>query len=228
MSTFTGSPAVSGDDWTITPSTTSIDTAGLLLCGRDLGTIHEFGVRIPSLPVMPAGESTVQSGCKLTLTANATGSNTTTRVRIYGVLATAPVAPTTYAQVVALARTVAFVDWEVPAVTANQTYDTPELSTIFQELIDDGCFSASASCILLFTNNGSDLFSDRAFKSKDSASGAPVLTLVFGPDGKLCIGQVTVKPALCSEIATVSPALCTESVAVSPALTANVKVNQCR
>lgn len=84
---------------------------------------------------------------------DATGSP---QMRIYGVDADNPAAPTSAGEYTGLTTTTAYVDWNV-AISDPQ--DTPELKTIIQELVDSYTISGDA-LMLLVKDNGSPTGSD--------------------------------------------------------------------
>jgi len=84
-------------------------------------------------------------------------SNTKVNLRLWANKAAAPTAPTNVATFWGKVKTTASVDWDdIPAWTAGNEYDSPELKELIQELIDEyGAYVAGAMQIIIW-NNGSD------------------------------------------------------------------------
>ena len=179
---MTYSPGASADDWTADSSATAFSSTGALKMGRDFPSgNYAPGVRFLSLPLLRLGIETITGVCKVTFKASGNfPEDGICAMRIYGQLASNPVNPTSYAQAVALTKTTAFVNWIVPGLTSGTDYDTPDLASIFQEMMTAGFFNvAGNACTLLFAfGDDIELFSLREFGSMDVGT-APILTLPF-------------------------------------------------
>jgi hypothetical protein len=173
---FTGSPLVTGDDFYALHSLTALGTGGTLQGGFD----KDIYLRIPGLPLLRSGFETINSS-KLSLQSASDNSSSSCLFRIYGHLAVNPNAPISYATYMSRARTVSFVDWVLPAMTNGVVYDTPDLTSIIEELMDNASFDTEGfSCAFFLQDNGSDGSATRTFNSVDSPPAA-ILSISYNP-----------------------------------------------
>ena len=103
-------------------------------------------------------------------------------VRIYGELANDPAAPTTAADANGRTLTTAFVDWSPGSWTNGVYVDTPDLSSIFQELIDQGyTYDGNQAVQLFLLDNGAANFVTKNIRTydHDSVNSPPLLEVDF-------------------------------------------------
>ena len=79
--------------------------------------------------------------------------------------------------------TTAVVNWQPAAWTNNTTYDTPDLSTIIQEIIDRAGWVSGAHMQIIMDNNGSSANAYRTFDSYTTAADAALLTVTYSTPG---------------------------------------------
>jgi len=85
------------------------------------------------------------------------GSGSPTLTKVKGNNVDNSTAPTTYAGVVGLTRTTAAVDWDIATFTNGTEYDSPDIKTVIQEIIDRaGWVSGNNITILIDNDGGSD------------------------------------------------------------------------
>ncbi len=170
--------------------------------GATLSSIHIqtlFGNLAPnnysqSLRYLLGGElpvGAVIDDAKLTFYADVADSGTTVNVNIYCEAANNPAAPTTAGDFTGRTRTTAVVNWQPGAWSADTTYDSPDLATIIQELVDAGT-SYDTSIQFFIDNNGSSGNAVRRSESYDHASSVnnPTLTINYSVGG--ISGQVMI------------------------------------
>jgi hypothetical protein len=114
---------------------TSIDlTANIYLGWVDQS--YDAGFRFPIVKVPRKARILT---AKVTLQASNSDSGTTANVRIYGETSNLDEAAlfTTYADFVGRPKTTAYVNWSsIGAWTADTDYDTPDIKTIIQEIVN--------------------------------------------------------------------------------------------
>jgi len=171
-------PGQSEDDATrsVTSSGWGTVTTGELL-GETTSPLPDwsdagFGVRLSNLTI-PIG-ATIASAI-FRLQALATKAGTVCRARIKGEDAGNPAAFSDEADYDGRVRTAAYVDWTVPAVTANSFYETPDFAAVIQHIIDRPDWRKGNALVVFVEDNGSDASAGRAFKSWDgSPAGSPL------------------------------------------------------
>lgn len=103
---------------------------------------------------IPQGATIVSA--KITLTANANQSGTTVNGILSAIDADNPSAPTTYAALETATRTTASVAWDdIAAWTTNTAYDSPDITTIIQEIVDRPGWSSGNALIVYLEDNSS-------------------------------------------------------------------------
>jgi hypothetical protein len=102
------------------------------------------------------------------------GYSAVLKLRIYGVATgTSIITPATYAQVTALTRTLAYVDWTIPdAWTDSQQVVTPNIATIVQELVNRKDWKRNNNIHILIVDNGSPVDDLRWIISMRKSAGA--------------------------------------------------------
>lgn len=175
MGTVQLDPCVSGDDWDMGSVFDTTHTS--ISIGRNATVDMKYGIRFPSVPI-PAGATIVSA--VLTLTAQQT-RNDSPSVRVYGIAADKPTAPTNSSQEAALTRTAAYAAWTIAAQTVNVTFDSPDLAAPLQEIINRAGWAWGNALIVTIDNVGSDSTRLASVYSRDSTSGtkAPYLTVTW-------------------------------------------------
>ena len=145
---------------------------------------HGGGMRFTNIAI-PKG-STINSAY-ITITARADRSATVVNSKIHGEDADSPSAFSDYSDYSGRPRTSAEVNWDdIPAWTEDTEYNSPEIKTIIQEIIDrEGWASGNALVIFWDDHDDRSTHSDqtnRAGQSYDGSSGkAPKLHIEYTP-----------------------------------------------
>jgi hypothetical protein len=142
-------PAVAGDDGCWYGAIFS--GTGTITFGDGGGPYNAF-IRMPSFT--PA-HGDIVSAATLTVTGIGSTALTVCNVRIYGNLSIDAVAPTSAAEGNALVKTTAYVDWTVPAFGSGVAYDSPDVSPILQEILDQAGWVSGKAIQWIIVNNGS-------------------------------------------------------------------------
>lgn len=128
-------------------------------------------------------DASVINSAYMSLRAAANDSDATA-LRIYAELANDPTAVTSIANGNGRTRTTAFVNWNPGTVVSGTYYNTPDLSTIIQELVDAGYVYSGTQAIQFFIqDNGSASNVNRVFRTYDHSStlSEPQLTVDYTP-----------------------------------------------
>lgn len=178
MSTF--NPAASNDDSCRAPST--LDLTGTSFSFGyygATGAYHSY-VRFPNVTV-PKG-ATITSA-KLTFVSYNDRSTANTNVKISANDVDDSVAPTTTTAFDGLVLTTAEVEWNnIEAWTAGNSYDSPDIKTVIQEIVDRAGWASGQAIGMVIKNNGSSE-SLRQARSYDYGSSYPVLTIEYSVAG---------------------------------------------
>jgi hypothetical protein len=167
MASGTYYPAASGDDgyW---DSNGFFGDNDYLVIGKSTVSRHSF-VRFPSVTI-PQGS--IVSEAYIRFTAQDTDSSTVVNANIYFNNVDNAVAPTSIGEGDGLALTSA-VAWSAIAAWTNDTqYNTPELKTILQTVIDRGSWSSNNAIQIVIKNNGSSGSARRLPSSFELLGGA--------------------------------------------------------
>ncbi len=121
---------------------------------------------------------------KLTLRSTSTPtSQTVVNLKIDAILATNPSAPTTYAGAEGATRTSAVVNWDnVGAWAASTNYDSPDITSVIQELVNQSGWASGNAMVIYLEDNGSSAVNGttRQFQTYDNyAPNAPKLQIVY-------------------------------------------------
>jgi hypothetical protein len=155
MPTVTLYPAVSGDDsiWPTGGSGWS-STSNYLTFGNSGSSRN--AIRFPSVDI-PQGATIVSA--VITFKANYTLSANTAKCKFYGNDVDNAVAPTSGSEAEALALTEASVEWNsIPAWTNGTTYDSPDLATIIQEIINRAGWNSGNALQIVIHDNASTAY----------------------------------------------------------------------
>lgn len=167
MASGTYYPAASGDDgyW---DSNDFFGDNDYLVIGKSTVSRHSF-VRFPSVTI-PQGS--IISEAYIRFTAQDTDSSTVVNANIYFNNVDNAVAPTSIGEGDGLALTSA-VAWSAIAAWTNDTqYNTPELKTILQTVIDRGSWSSNNAIQIVIKDNGSSGSARRLPSSFELLGGA--------------------------------------------------------
>lgn len=170
MASGTFYPAANGDDgYCDTDGTDYKPTNNNLLLGRtNIGAINY--IRFVSVTI-PAGATILT--CFVRFTAFASQSSNTVDINCYFEDADNPAAPSSGADVIGRVKTSAVVAWDsIGAWTDGNTYDTPDLTTPLQEVIDRGGWSSGQAVMALLQDDGVDNFVSRQPSAYDYLSAA--------------------------------------------------------
>ena len=189
-------PAVSGDDgYTYAMGSEFDNTAdycriGAGLFGMDYNSFFRF------VSVAVAQGLTITS-CILKVKCHVT-SSVAISVNIYFVNADNPAAPISYVECGALSLTDA-IAWSISTGwTAGVQYESPELKTILQPVIDRGGFASGNSIIAVIKDNGSVANRWRDISAIDYASGAYKVELYIAYSTPVVNYEVTLTPFICT------------------------------
>lgn len=120
-------------------------------------------------------------------TANETKSNNTVNCRIRAVASDNPAAPADYSGAEAATRTSAAVDWSaIPAWTLNSNYDSPDIASVVQEIVNRGGWASGNALVLYFEEWFSTANAGtyrRAYSYDGSTSLCPLLTIDYTVPG---------------------------------------------
>jgi len=176
LATFTSTTA--NDDSVRTSS--GIDLIGTTITfGNWSGYYHSY-LRFPNITIDK--DATITSA-KITFVSYNDRATANTNVLISAHASDNSVAPTTYAAFDALSLSTANVEWNnIEAWVASSSYDTPDITSIIQEIVNrDGWTSGNALGILIRDNGSST--SLRQPLSYDHGSSYPVLTIISSAPG---------------------------------------------
>lgn len=177
MATFTGRPAVSGDDGHVWSSSINIVSVYSLIGHYDGVPFSNF-IRIPNVTVPQGADISL---AKLTFKAYNSRSDNTLRLNIFLNDEDDAVAPTTKAQYDGKARTTAFVAWDgEEAWSINSLYDTPDFKSAVQEVVDRGSWASGNAIMVLIDDDGTDAAAFREGDTQDlGETTAALLTIEY-------------------------------------------------
>jgi hypothetical protein len=161
-------PTSSTDDADVTPATTTINIVKQdPIIGKGAGnpdvTLQRF-----NLVTIPNGSNITTSYLVLTSKYNTSGG--TVKTDIYGEQNNNSANFTTYANYAARTLTTAKVDWDFTTNwTTDSTYNTGDIKTIIQELVDDYSGLLSANISIFIFDDGSAAMAYRQYNSYDGS-----------------------------------------------------------
>lgn len=117
-----------------------------------------------------------------------TDSNTTVNTNLCAVDAQDPTTPTTYSGAETATRTTAIVAWDnLGTWTLDQTYNSAEIKTVIQELVDSYDYSSGTESILIYWEDDGSTASDGtrrlAYSYDQSSTNAPKLHIEYDTSG---------------------------------------------
>lgn len=181
MATFTGQVTANADDGQVWPGGFSIADVGI---GYDGGYNHVFArflnVTIPKNAIITSAKIQYKAMSSLTLASVQTS--------IYANDVVAPTSPTSDATFTAKALTTAFVNWDAPgAWVANTWYDSPDISSVIQEIVNQASWASGNAVMILHKNRRATTpnCNITANGYENGAANAPKLVITYTVGGIL-------------------------------------------
>jgi len=156
-------------------------TTGVLTLGKESGLGYKGWLRFPNVAI-PKGATIVSAVLRACSDSNY--SLTTVSVRIFGNAIDNASNPANQTAYNALALTAAYADWTgIGSWSAGVFYNSPDLKSIVQEIVNRAAWSSGNALMLLPQDNGSTNNSYRRLYSYDSYGGdaarRPELIVVY-------------------------------------------------
>lgn len=130
----------------------------------------------------------------ITFTASDNMTADTVRVKLFAEDGATPATFSTYANFIGRTPTTAQVDWDFTTDWAtNSTYNSAEIKTIIQELVNSYDYSAGLNIVLFANDDGSTTGQDtysKAYSYDDSTSKAPLLHIEYTTPGWANIAKI--------------------------------------
>lgn len=166
--------AANGDDAKVVPGWGNYFDAGNCTIG-DEGTPEEAGFRFLGLNT-PKNATIISA--YITLTSNSVSTADNVNVRIKGESNATPATFSTYNDFAGRTRTTALVDWStIPHWAFFTTYNTPEIKTIVQEIVNLAGWGVGQNITLFIANNSSTASANRAVN--DYSASAPDAAILY-------------------------------------------------
>jgi hypothetical protein len=169
MASGTFYPAASGDDGYREGATTFATSWDGVVIGNYDASAYKLFVRFNGVAI-PQGATITE--CYVRFTAFGNTSVDTVLSNIYFNDADNPVAPTTYGEFDALSLTSEVVWDGLEAWTDGVQYNTPELKTILQTVVNRSGFTSGNTVILIVTDDGSNSGAHRSPSCYNVSAGA--------------------------------------------------------
>ena len=191
MATFT--IAANADDGHANNAAAQVftDNANWVTMGRSGANYYSGYFRFDNVTI-PAG-ATINSA-KVTFQSVSNQSGTNCNLNLYFCAEDDAVAPTDIASFNGKTLTSAVAWNAIGAWTTGTDYDTPDLTSILQEVIDRGGWASGNAVCVMANNNASTSGAFRQAKSKDGASAPAILTVTYtalsGTNMQINIGDV--------------------------------------
>lgn len=173
------SPTLSADDGFVDTTTLNIDLASVSFSfGDSAGHTLHAGMRFRGVTI-PQGAVILRAF--VTGYAHADSAADECNISIKGEDVDSAAVFSTYANFMGRTRTTAAVAWDrVEHFVANTAYNTPEIKTIIQEIVDRPGWASGADLVIFLENNASDNGVYRNFSSWDHlANPAPALWIEY-------------------------------------------------
>jgi len=162
MTTATFKPAANADDGYVSGATL-IATNQYNSMGKDLHAFYRF-------PAVSIPNGATISSAKITFQAYSSLSGTTCNLNCFFNDSDDAVAPVTAAEFAALALTAAAAWNNLAATTANSDFDTPELGSILQAVVNRAGWAAGNAVMAVLKDNGSSADAYRNSKGYDNSA----------------------------------------------------------
>lgn len=152
MAQWTAQVSSNLDDGWVRRSDSNFSDAQGIYAGDFDATLNDYEsfIRFPNVTV-PQG-ATITSAY-LYITADGTVGTQPWLTKIYGNDVDNATAPTTFAGYDALVRTTAAVDWDPTVWTTATEYQSPDISSIIQEIVDRGSWASGNAMQLLWVGD---------------------------------------------------------------------------
>ena len=124
-------------------------------------------------------KGSVINAAKLTFVAQTSVSVATCKVKIFCNAADNATAPTSNTTHNGKVRSTAFVSWTVPGQTSGSSYDTPDIKSVVQEIIDRAGWNSGNALMVLIDDDGS---SSGAYRLERSYDGFPATAALLTID----------------------------------------------
>lgn len=172
------SPAVTTDDAIVVSGWGNYFDSSFLGIGNIGGSPLESGWRFTNITI-PQG-STINSAV-ITFTGIGNQPVTTCNVKFKGELSATPATFSTYADFAGRTRTTASVDWNNLEAWVNAaTYDSPDLKTIIQEIVNLGGWASGNNLVIFCSDNGSSVDATRQPRDVADVVGKATITINYG------------------------------------------------
>ena len=145
--------------------------------GGSSGTLNWWGLRFLNLDVPPGVTIT---SAKVTFRANASSGSSASGMTLWGQLAANPSTFTTSSNnVTSRDRTTASIEWSIDPWTNAENYDTPNLSAVIQEIVNQPSWVAGNAMVIIGQTTVSQNRSAISYNSTDGPSLAPILEVCY-------------------------------------------------
>jgi hypothetical protein len=182
MALFTSAIAANADDWSCIAAF-SIFSAGSTAdkIGNEGDPFaYQYGLRFENT-VSPIPQGATISAATIDFHCSVTQTTNNCKIKIYGVAADAPAAPTTYAQHAAHALTTAFTSWTVPSWTGGNVYTSADFTSALQEIVNRPGFGSAF--IIRLDNDASTSGHYRQFRTHDNSTPYPTINVTYSVGG---------------------------------------------
>jgi hypothetical protein len=184
MALFTSAIAANADDWSCIAAF-SIFSAGSTAdkIGNEGDPFaYQYGLRFENT-VSPIPQGATISAATIDFHCSVTQTTNNCKIKIYGVAADAPAAPTTYAQHAAHALTTAFTSWTVPSWTGGNVYTSADFTSALQEIVNRGGWASGNALIIRLDNDASTSGHYRQFRTHDNSTPYPTINVTYSVGG---------------------------------------------
>jgi hypothetical protein len=164
---YDGSIVDGSDDCFVFVQDSAIDLSGIILAGNNDGGSDNSGFRWQNIDI-PKGA--IITSAYITLTAAGDTLGVITNITINGEASDNPNTFSTFEDFIARPFCSSSVPYIAPPFLDAEVYNTPELKTIIQEIIDRSGWISGNSIVLFLNDNGSDSFCVRNICNVESIS----------------------------------------------------------
>jgi hypothetical protein len=153
---------------------------------------HIWGLFARFLNVSVPKDATINTA-KIQYRCSASNSPVTCNTRIYFNATDNATAPTTIGEHTGKAVTSAYADWTIPAWTSGTWYDSPEIKTVIQEIVNRAGWVSGNAMMLLHKDNGSSVGAFRMISSYDRTGNTdgPKLVIEYSTATNATVDAVT-------------------------------------
>jgi hypothetical protein len=179
------------DDCTVWTPNNFQSTGALYVCQPLGSALFSFAIRFRNVPV-ESGETIVSA--RIQLHASFTSTTESPQTKIYAEKDNAPALITSYSDYFSRPLTTESVTWNIPSTIAGESYNTPDISSVIQEVVDLPGWSSGDDINILFHGVEPPRGGGRIFWDYDNAD-KPKLTLTYSDEKgseKTCSDQIYV------------------------------------